>query len=45
MKDLGLKELFFTSDSPAYSLDWGSIPGGIFVLENLIPFMFSYSIS
>jgi hypothetical protein len=28
MKSLELKELFFTSDSPAGYLDWGSILGG-----------------
>ena len=28
MKDLGLSEMFFTSDSPVGTLDWGAIPGG-----------------
>lgn len=28
MKYLGVKEMFFTSDSPEHTLDWGSIPGG-----------------
>ncbi len=38
MKSLGLKELFFTSDSPASYLDWGSIPGGKvnFIINALI---------
>jgi hypothetical protein len=38
MKSLGLKELFFTSDSPATYLDWGSIPGGKvkFIINALI---------
>ncbi len=28
MKNLGISELLFTSDSPAGTLDWGSIPDG-----------------
>ena len=29
MKELGIKEMLFTSDSPAMTLDWGSVSGGI----------------
>ena len=30
MKKLGISELLFTSDSPARTLDWGSISGGMY---------------
>ena len=28
MKEMGIKEMFFTSDSPTKGYDWGSVPGG-----------------
>lgn len=29
LKELGIKELLFTSDSPARTADWGAFPGGM----------------
>jgi len=29
MKEMGIKEMFFTSDSPTKGYDWGSVPGAL----------------
>ena len=36
MKDLGIREMFFTSDSPDSSHDWGSVPGGKLLLAMIM---------